>query len=184
VGTTTQQSFTYMVPGLRVVLAQAGPMTCWATVYTMMASWDQQASMDVRTAVAAVGPEFAVLYDAGLRANRPQGMPSDKFASFLTKAGMTHEPMVNLTIDTWFQKLQQYGLLWIGTLNSIGPGAGLHSRIIEGMYGSGEATTTYFNIIDPAGGRRYDERFDTFLAKYEGAFQSVTGEYFQIRRFN
>jgi len=158
-------------------------MTCWATVYTMMVSWKRQMSIPIRDAVGAVDPKYADLYDAGLRAANPLGMPSTEFALFLRKAGMTHEPMMNLTIPAWLEMLRRRGLLWIGSLNVIGPGAGLHSRIIEGMHGHGSAGNTWFKIIDPAGGRRYNERFDAFLSKYEGAFRSVSGDYFQIRHF-
>ena len=91
--------------------------------------------------------------------------------------------MANVTIDTWLNLLQTYGLLWIGTLNVLGPSGGLHSRIIEAISGGGEANDTYFSIIDPDGGRQYKERFDTFLAKYEGAIAGVSGDYFQIRHF-
>jgi hypothetical protein len=179
----TAQGFSYDVPGMRVVLAQAGPMTCWATVYTMIISWQRQLSIPVRDAVGAVNPRYAILYDAGLRAANPLGMASTEFASFLRQARMTHEPMMNLTIPGWHEKVRRYGLLWIGTLNALGAGAGLHSRIIEGIYGHGAAANTWFKIIDPAGGRRYNERFDAFLLKYEGAFRSVSGDYFQIRHF-
>src|SRR5580692_4541685 len=163
--TGTTPFIAYDVPGLKTVLAQAGPMTCWATVYTMMICWKTQTAIPTRDAVAAVGARYATLYDAGLRTSNPHGMPSAEFATFLSLAHMAHEPMVNLDIPTWLEKLQRYGLLWIGSLNGIGPGAGLHSRIIEGMRGDQTLTGTYFKIIDPAGGTEYSERFDTFLAK-------------------
>jgi papain like cysteine protease AvrRpt2 len=182
-GVGTVQSFSYDVPGMRVVLSQAGSMTCWATVYTMMISWKRQMSIPIRDAVDAVNPRYARLYDEGLRATTPQGMASTEFASFLHQAHMTHEPMMNLTIPGWIEKLRRHGLLWVGTLNVVGVGAGLHSRIIEGSHGRGGAADTWFKIIDPAGGRRYNERFDAFLSKYEGAFRSVSGDYFQIRHF-
>lgn len=177
------QSFSYVVPGMKVVLAQAGPMTCWATVYTMMASWKRQMSFDIRQAVGAVDPRYAQLYDDGLRAVNPQGMPSADFRTFLQRAGLTWQPMANWTIPAWHEKLRNHGLLWIGTWNTLGAGRGLHSRIIEGMYGSGDANNTSFKIIDPDGGRRYDESFAVFLQKYEGAFRSISGEYLQVRHY-
>lgn len=43
----------YQVPGKIVILDQnvVGTMACWATVYTMMKSWKDQASYDIRNAV-------------------------------------------------------------------------------------------------------------------------------------
>ncbi len=174
----------YTVPGTKSVIAQDGPMTCWATVYTMMISWKRGYMMSIRDSVGQVSNKYALFYDAGLPTNpNPQGLPSAEFGPFLTAANMRHEPMANLTIDAWVDLLETHGLLWIGTLNVLGPGGGLHSRIIEAITGGGAPNDTFFSIIDPAGGRQYSERFDTFLAKYEGAISGVGGQYFQIRHF-
>lgn len=167
----------YTVPGLRTVLAQRTSMICWATVHAMMRSWKFQISLDVRGAAAAVEEKY------GLMVDNNQGLPPEEFGPFLQKAGMEHQPMMNLTIEGWVNLLRTKGLLWVGTLNSIGPGAGLHSRIIEAMSGDGSVDGTNIHIIDPAGGRRYQESFMDFIAKYEGAILSVSGDYFQIRHF-
>ena len=65
----------------------------------------------------------------------------------------------------------------------VNPASGLHSRIIEGMRGDGSPGGTWMKIIDPAGGRQYEETFQTFLSKYKGAIRTTSGEYFQIRHF-
>ena len=59
----------------------------------------------------------------------------------------------------------------------------MHSRIVEAMSGDGSVDSTVMHIIDPAGGRQYQESFRVFIAKYEGAFGQVEGSYFQIRYF-
>lgn len=174
----------YVVPGTKPAIAQDGPMTCWATVYTTMIAWRTGYQRGIRDSVASVKKKYGEMYDAGLRSNpRPRGMPTAEFRAFLQAANMQHQPMMNLPVDEWERLLMTYGLLWIGTLNSLGPRRGLHSRIIEGVEGDGGNTSTYFLIIDPDGGRRYRERFDTFLAKYEGAIAGRKSEYFQIRHF-
>lgn len=167
----------YAVPGLRVVIAQPTSMVCWATVHAMMRSWKFQISLDIRQAAAAVEEKYGVMVDNN------QGLPPAEFGPFLLKAQMTHQPMMNLTIEGWVLLLRTKGLLWVGTLNSIGPGAGLHSRIIEAMSGDGSVDGTRMHIIDPDGGRQYQETFRDFITKYEGAFTSVSGDYFQIRHF-
>jgi hypothetical protein len=167
----------YTVPGTRVVLAQKTPNICWATVYTMMRSWKTQSSVGVRQSVAAVAEKYGVMVD------NDQALPSTEFGPFIASAGMAVEPMMNLTIEGWVKLLRFYGLIWVGTLNSIGPGAGLHSRIIEAMSGDGTVDGTVMHMMDPAGGRAYKEIFRDFLAKYEGAFGQVSGDYFQIRHF-
>jgi Papain-like cysteine protease AvrRpt2 len=161
----------------KVVLAQPNTMACWATVYTMMTSWKRQASFDIASAVGRVGARYLKIYQANT------GLPSAEFGGFLRAAGMSSQPMMNVSIPGWEQLLMLHGLLWVGTLAHPAPASGLHSRIIEGISGDGSPGGTSFKIIDPAGGRRYVEPFGTFIAKYEGAIRKTTGEYYQIRHF-
>ncbi len=167
----------FTVPGLRVVLAQPTSMVCWATVHAMMRSWKLQASLGIRQAAAAVAEKYGVMVDNN------QGLPSSEFGPFILSAQMMVQPMMNLTIEGWVTLLRTFGLIWVGTLNSIGPGAGLHSRIIEAMSGDGTVDNTTMHIIDPDGGRQYQESFRVFIDKFEGAFGKVSGDYFQIRHF-
>lgn len=166
------------------MIAQDGPMTCWATVYTMMVSWRTNFQMDIRSAVGKVNPKYALLYDAGLRSSaNPRGLPANETAPFLRAANLNYEPMKNAIVSEWHNLLQTYGLIWVGTMNAIGPNAGRHSRIIEGINGGGNHNDTFFSIIDPDGGRRYQESFMTFIQKYEDASPDPSEEYFQIRHF-
>lgn len=167
----------FTVPGLRVVIAQPTSMVCWATVHAMMRSWKFQGSFGIRQAAGMVAEKYGVMVD------KNQGLPPAEFGPFITMAQMVAEPMMNLTIEGWVNLLRAKGLIWVGTLNSIGPGAALHSRIIEAMSGNGTVDGTMMHIIDPAGGRQYQEKFRDFITKYEGAFGQVTGDYFQIRHF-
>ena len=134
-------------------------------------------SLGIRQAAGAVAEKYGVMVDNN------QGLPSAEFGPFITAAQMAVEPMMNLTITGWVNLLRAKGLIWVGTLNSIGPKAGLHSRIIEAMSGDGTVDGTMMHVIDPAGGRQYQEKFRDFLAKYEGGFGQVLGDYFQIRHF-
>jgi hypothetical protein len=157
------------------VLAQPTSLVCWATVFTMMYSWRRQSSIPIRDAVNAVGERYATMFDEN------RAMPPADFLPFLGTARMVHEPMINLTIEGWEQKLRRHGLLWVGTMNT--DFSGRHSRIIEGMSGNGSTAGTSMKIIDPDGGRRYDETFSVFLRKYEEAFTAHNDVYFQIRHY-
>lgn len=176
--------YVYDVPGLVPVMAQDGPMTCWATVYAMMLSWRKSTVFAPRDAVGQVAPRYATLYDAGLTTqSSPRGLPSAEWLPFLRAAKMNFQPLKNLTIDAWLELLQTYGILWVGSLYSLSQGAGLHSRIIVSMIKGDDASDTKFGIIDPAYGRKYMEPFTTFLAKYEGAMTEAGDSYLQIRHF-
>jgi hypothetical protein len=172
----------YMVPGIKTVVAQPSPMSCWATVYCMMRSWKDQMSYPIRDAVLKVGQKWADHYDKSFPPT-VKGLPSSEFGPFLRAANMTHQPMMNLPIEEWARLLRRHGLLWIGASVTINPNTGLHSRILEGMTGDGQPNSTSMKIIDPDGGKQYSEPFMTFLAKYESGIRSVSGEYFQIRHF-
>jgi hypothetical protein len=169
----------YTVPGMRVVLAQPTSMVCWATVHAMMRSWKLQMSLGIRQAAGAVDEKYGKMVDNNL------GLPPAEFGPFIAAAQMDVHPMMSLTILGWVDLLRAKGLIWVGTLNSLGPGAGLHSRIIEAMSGDGTVDATVMHIIDPAGGTKYQEKFRDFITKYEGAFMQVppTSDYFQIRHF-
>jgi hypothetical protein len=169
-------SLAYQVPGLIVSRTQPTALGCWAAAYIIMRSWKDQASYDIRTAVAKVGDKYAALFD------NDQALPPHPIGRFLIAAGMTHEPMENLTVEGWSQLGQSVGLRWVGTLISPSPRSGLHSRIIQGMTGDGAPDGTFMSISDPFDGSNYSEVFSAFIAKYEGAFQSTgSDQYFQIR---
>jgi hypothetical protein len=171
-------SLPYNVTGFVAVLSQPSAMSCWATVYTMIRSWKDQTPHEIGQAVERVGERYRRYYDLDI------GLPSDEFGPFLSDAHMTHQPMINMTIDGWESLLRNKGLLWVGTLAGIDPSSGLHSRIIEGMEGDGGPDGTFMKIVDPDGGRRYREGFRVFLRKYEDAFRNTgSSEYFQIRHF-
>jgi hypothetical protein len=179
----TPVNFTYTIPGLVAVIRQPTSLVCWATAYTIIRSWKDQASYGIRDGVARVAEKYGVMVD------KNQGLPPSEFAPFLSAAGMQREPMANLTIQGWLNLLKRYGPLWVGTLGVVSPGTYLHSRIVEGMRGNGDADGTWMKIVDPESGSRYEELFRVFLARYEGAFILSQGsgaglrEYYHIRHF-
>ncbi len=67
-------------------------------------------------------------------------------------------------------------------MNSLNPPAGLHSRLVRGIKGDGTAAGTSFEMIDPDGGRTYDEAVNDFVKKYDDAYTaSGDDQYIQIR---
>jgi len=168
----------YQVPGLIELRAQPSPNTCWATACTMMLSWKKKASYEIREAMRAIDVKYENYF------NNDKGLPTSEFGTFLRAAGISHLPQVNLSIEGWVIQLNTHGLTWVGTMNSPSPLAGLHSRLVEGIRGDGSPQSTHMMIIDPSGGRRYDETFRVFVSKYEKAFEtSHDDQYFQIRFF-
>jgi hypothetical protein len=166
----------YHVPGIFETIAQPSSMVCWATVFTMLKSWKEQDSYEIDAALVTVGEQYVDLF------NSNSALATSQFLPFLSSAGIQHLAPQNLTIDGWLQRLKTSGPIWVGTMNSTDPGAGLHSRLIRGMTGDGTPGATYFEIIDPDGGREYDEALPVFIKKYEDAYTSSgDDQYIQIR---
>lgn len=168
---------TYIVDGDFSILEQPSDNTCWATVYTMMKNWRNSSDESIPAAVAALPEPFPTLLDAD------EGMPPDQFETFVSGAGMSHSPMSNMGPEGWYKALKQHGLLWVGTLAAVGSN-GLHSRIVRGIYSDGSPEQTIMLMVDPADGRQHNEDFNTFVAKYEGAFEEThDAQYYQLRYF-
>jgi Papain-like cysteine protease AvrRpt2 len=166
----------YRVPGIIEVIAQPNDNACWATVFTMMKSWKDQSSYEIKAALGTVGQHYVDLFSSA------SGLPPGEFSSFLADAGMQHLAPQDLTIDGWLQQLVDHGPIWVGTMNSLDPGAGLHSRLVRGLKGDRTAPGTAFEIVDPDGGKTYDEGVIEFVKKYDEAYTaSGDDQYIQIR---
>jgi hypothetical protein len=157
------------VQGEIPVIAQPNSMACWATVTTMMMSWKQKQSFTIETAMDSLGSDFRKLFDENT------GLAPERLQELATAAGMIIEYQKCETPDSILQLLQSYGPIRIGDDENVSaktnddPTSNMvrHARIIKGIYGDGDASNTYLKIIDPDGGRTYDELFKDFAAKYE-----------------
>lgn len=150
----------YTVPGVFNLIAQPSNMTCWATVGAMMLSWRDQLSYAIDTAMALCGSKWATMF-----ANN-QGLPAAEHAAFASAAGMTYEPLMCYPAETWEQMLRTHGPLAVVTASPF------HARIMVGIAGDGTAGGTTVDLLDPAGGRRYQLNFGTFTQAFEGVASS------------
>jgi hypothetical protein len=149
----------FVVPGQKFLFAQPNTMACWATVYAMMKSWKQgRAFPNIRAAIAALGQPWLGFFD------RNTGLPAAQGTNFERAVGLVREPRFNPSPQGWQDMLQRHGLLWVtGTI--VG---GIHDRILEGIGGDETGPGTNMRILDPAGGRRYQEPLSTFIQGFEG----------------
>lgn len=142
----------YTVPGHIPALRQHGPRTCWATVATMLLSWRDGTSYDVREAMGQVGATWQHLYDAGLRREGARGLPGSRKAEFLAAAGLQAMPPMNFDAVGWERLLRTYGPLWVTTDVNLSEQVGIHARVLYGIHGDGTADGTTVDLIDPATG--------------------------------
>jgi Papain-like cysteine protease AvrRpt2 len=166
------------VQGTIPVIAQPKSMACWATVTTMMLSWQKKQSFTIETAMDSLGSDFRKVFDdnTGLFPNRVQELA--------TASGMTVEYQKCETPQSILSLLQNFGPISIidNEVPSDSQPTFIHARIIKGIHGDGTATGTTLNIIDPDGGKTYDETFDVFSSKYE-SMSNANGWNLQMMHF-
>lgn len=151
----------YSVPGFVVPVAQPSGMTCWATVTTMMTCWRKQQSMTIATVIGNIGATYLTKF------NNNQGLDAGEKATFLAAAGLAYEYPQSRSASGWEALLRSYGPIWVTTDERPGAGFAIHARIMTGIHGDGTPAGTTIDIVDPAGGRAYQENFGAFLKKYE-----------------
>jgi hypothetical protein len=151
----------YVVPGLKVAIAQPSSNSCWATAYTMMRSWKDRQSHQIAPLIATLGAPFTTIL-----AN-DNVLPYSQTDAFMRAAGLRAAPLQSFPVETWLRMLRNHGLLFVGTLNQPGTGSG-HVRILYGVGGSGGASTTTMMVLDPDGGRKYQETFERWSSTYSG----------------
>lgn len=151
----------YTVPGIVPVLQQRDSMGCWATVFTMLASWKNDESTTIPTALSQVGQKWVNMY------NNNQGLSGKDKVEFVAASGLIAEPPQNFSVQGWEDLLRTYGPLWVTTDEAAGKAWAIHARVITAINGDGTPAGTSFTIIDPANGRQYKEKISVFVPKYE-----------------
>jgi hypothetical protein len=145
------------------VMKQPSSMSCWATVYAMMASWKTKKDVTIESAIAALG----VPYTTYLAEDR--GLPGGQELSFVEIAGLQALPPASYPLSTFRTILHERGPAWIITGNGITS----HARVLVGIYGPDEeekiATyeATVMEFIDPALGAYVYEPALSFLEEFE-----------------
>jgi hypothetical protein len=127
----------------------------------MLLSWRRQQSLTIEDALAQTGQRWLDMY----RANK--GLPGDEHGAFFTAAGLIAEPLQSFSIESWEQLLRNYGPVIVTANESPGKAWAMHARVITGIRGDGTPENTMFTIVDPNGGRTYQESIALFIPKYQ-----------------
>jgi hypothetical protein len=150
----------YTVPGTVPAVRQPKAMACWATVATMLMSWHDRRSYEIKDALASLGQEWNEI----LAANT--GLSTSKAATFFATVGLQQEPAMNYSADGWERLLRRFGPLWVTTQEGGSPFS-LHARVMTGIEGDGRVDATFVHIVDPADGTEKTERLRDFVRKFE-----------------
>ena len=150
----------YQVPGVVPPIRQPDFASCWATVATMMFSWENHASFSIEHVMDSVGGSYRSKFDT--RAGLSAGDKPD----FLTRMALRSEAPQSYSIQGWERLLKQYGPLWVTTKES-SAGFTVHARIVTGVRGDGSIDGTSFTIVDPDDGAVHVETVKEFVRKFE-----------------
>ena len=156
-------SISYRVPGTIVPIRQRNSMSCWAAMYTMMHSWKNRMSIDVETAVAALGNHYLGVY------RKNTGLSINDNRNLARAAGMVAEPLQNWGLEGWASMLRRHGLLWTSYAWRSADRAGRHIIIFHGLRNDSRRGQLVL-YIDPSDGRFHEMPFDTAIGQHELGF--------------
>jgi Papain-like cysteine protease AvrRpt2 len=166
----------YEVPGIVGELRQPSRMACWATTYTMMVGWRDQASSPIERVLGNVGQKWVNLFKADT------GSTAEQEAELFAAAGLAAEPLASYTLESWEGLLRQYGPLAV--IIDVDPSdkRAMHMVIVAGIHGDGTADGTTLTIVDPARGDKRPVKFSAFLSQYHqgAARRTSSGRHNQI----
>lgn len=152
------------VTGVVPMIKQNGVNQCWATVATMMVSWQRNKEMLVHEVVDEAGALYLQKYLGDIP------LLSDEKAAFLAKLKMVAEPSANYPLQQYIEWVRAYGPLWVTTSEKGATGVfGAHARILTQIAGSGDPKDngTLLTFIDPATGTEGTETFRDFIRAFE-----------------
>ena len=146
-----------------VPLRQNSTMDCWATVFTMLRSWQANATLSVPATIAALGDEYVNYYV------RNNGLPGGLELDFVEAAGLQAKAPASYSLTAYLSFLEEHGPLWI----IVGDGINSHARLLVGIYGPSfsEDRASYdaavFEFIDPLTGSYQYQPALTFMDEFE-----------------
>lgn len=146
-----------------VPLRQIGAMDCWATVFTMIASWKDGQEYQVAEVMEALGSSYLEYW----RENT--GLPGGHELDFVSRTGMTARPPAAYFLQSYVEMLEDHGPLWIIT----GDGISSHAKLLVGIFGPTfeEDLASYqkavFEFIDPATGMYVYQPALEFMEEFE-----------------
>ena len=123
----------------------------------------------------SLGSDFREIFDDNT------GLAPDRVQDLSNATGMRVEYQRCETPDSILQLLQNYGPLVIIDDEDPSPAFAVHARIVRGIYGDGDAANTHLKIVDPDGGKTYDESFQDFTSKYEAMADATNGHSHDLR---
>jgi hypothetical protein len=144
-------------------LKQTTAIGCWATVYTMLKSWNDRKDWTVGDAVASLGSDYVNQFV------RDRGLVGGGEREFVKQANMVAEPPADYSLLGYVDMLKKDGPLWV----TLGDGLSSHALVLVGVYGNSTENTTQayddavFEFIDPMTGTYRYQSAVNFMTSFE-----------------
>lgn len=142
-------------------LAQTKTMSCWAAAAAMLLSWKNHSPYTELSAATAAGPTYLYAF------NSNSGLPGPAVAELAAALHLSVEAPQSWTPEGYANLLKLHGPLWIGTAIFDPASTYRHVRILRGVTGDGTFDGTTAWIVDPDGGRDYQESATNFAKELE-----------------
>ncbi len=169
--------------GAIIPIAQSSAMTCWAAVVTILINWKEQPAkpLSVEDVIKRAGKAFTDKFKANETLKRAEK------DTLIDKLGMVADPgnFASHDQDYYADLIRDYGPIWV-TVDVSDEELAKHARIVYGVKGDGTPSGTRLLIIDPDGGRKYEQQFLQFVKEYEDVVRETPPKdelFIQIVRF-
>jgi hypothetical protein len=127
----------------------------------MLLSWKNGIPYTEFSAAQAAGNNFVIAFSTDA------GLAGPEVAELANALHLTAEAPQNWSPTGYCDLLKAHGPLWIGTAIFYANSSYKHVRVVRGIFGDGTFDGTTMMIVDPAGGRDYQESVTDFAKELE-----------------
>ncbi len=163
-------------------VAQTTAMSCWAAAAAMLLQWKNGIPSTEFQVAQMAGQNYVVALTQGT------GLNGNEFVEFAAALGLTTEAPQNLMPAGYESLLRAHGPLWVGSRLDVKTTISRrHIRVLRGITGDGTFDGSTAWVVDPDGGRDYQETVTQFASELEQIAKEELGDghdlYPQIIRF-
>lgn len=162
--------------------AQTKSEDCWLAAAVIMLRWKNGIQFSEFDVAKMAGPNFMIAY------NNNNPLNGNAFKDFAAALGLVTEAPQNFTPAGYDSLLSAHGPLWVGSRLDVNTDdSRRHIRVLRGISGDGTGDGSTAWVLDPDGGRDYQETVTQFAAELEQIAREEIGMgnelYPQIIRF-
>lgn len=162
--------------------AQTKDMSCWLAAAVTMLQWKNGIPLSELNVAKMAGSNYVIAFQ------QDTGLNGDEFREFASALGLAVEEPQNFSPAGYNDLLAAHGPLWVASrLDKGSSNSRRHIRVLRGTSGDGSFDGTTAFVLDPDGGRDYQESITLFAKELEEIAREEIGDgndlYPQVIRF-